>query len=224
MLFKTLLVIHIAAGTTALLTGPLAVLVKKGGRAHRNSGTAFFYAMLAVAATALIMGYLHNIPFLMAVGIFSTYMNVSGYRVLYQKRRDRLHETDRVDWFVSGTMALASLYFLLYGIYILVNKDLFGLVFIAFAQSSVRMLWQDWNLFIRRDIQPHTWLKFHLTRMLGTCIAAYTALLVVNSASRLSLVGWLLPTLIGVPVIVYWLRKIKPKPVEVAEVADETLA
>ena len=216
MVYTVFLIVHIIAGTIGLLTGPMSIIVKKGGWAHRKSGIVFFYAMLVVASTALVLGVLHRIPFLLAVGIFSAYMNITGYRVLYQKQHGLLHQTGRFDYIVSSIMLIASFYFLFYGIYVLFQKDPFGLVFVFFTQGSLRMLWQDWKLFKQTDIQPTTWLKIHLTRMIGTCIAAYTAFSVVNSSSRLSLIGWFLPAAIGTPILIYWLRKLKarkPKPV-----------
>lgn len=211
MTYKIFLIIHILAGTTSLLMGPVAIFVKKGGRVHRKVGIIFFYAMLVVSATALVLGVLHNIPFLFAVGIYSAYMNTTGYRVLYQKKRGLLHQTSRFDHALSLMMLLFSAYFFFYGVYLVYDGDTFGVVFLFFAQGALRMLWQDWKLFKQRDIQPNTWLKIHIIRMVGTCVASYTAFAVVNSASRLSLVGWLLPAAIGVPIILYWLRKIKQK-------------
>ena len=211
MTYKIFLIIHILAGTISLLTGPLSIIVKKGGWAHRKAGIVFFYSMLAVSASALVLGTLHRIPFLFVVGIFSAYMNITGYRVLYQKQQGLLHQTTRFDYAVSLIMLLFSTYFFFYGAYLVYQKDTFGLVFVFFAQSSLRMLWQDWKLFKHKDIQPTTWLKLHIMRMVGTCVATFTAFAVVNSSSQLSLVSWLLPAAIGVPVVLYWLRKIKPK-------------
>ena len=211
MLYNSFLFIHITAGSIGLLTGPFSIAVKKGGLAHRRVGIAFYYAMLVVASSALVLAILHHIPFLFAVGIFSGYMNITGYAILRQKRRGLLNQTGQLERVTSVLMLLFSLYFLGYGIYILLEKDYFGLVFIFFAQSSFRMLWQDWRLFKQQGVAPSTWLLVHLTRMVGTSIAAYTAFLVVNSSSRVSLLGWFLPTLLGVPIIVYWSRRVRKK-------------
>jgi hypothetical protein len=51
-----LLPIHIAAGGLALVLGALALLVKKGGTAHRRSGLLFVYAMLVMGTTAALLG------------------------------------------------------------------------------------------------------------------------------------------------------------------------
>ncbi|HEX8348481.1 MAG TPA: hypothetical protein VF598_00840 [Hymenobacter sp.] len=209
MLYQPILIVHIIAGSIGLLMGPLAITAKKGGLTHRRSGMAFYYAMLVVAASALVLGVLHNIPFLFAVGIFSGYMNITGYRVLRQKQKGLPNQTGLFERTVSVIMLLFSIYFLLYGGYILLQKDVFGLVFIFFAQSSLRMLWQDWKLFTQQDLKPTTWLTIHIIRMVGTCIAAYTAFLVVNSSSQVGLLGWFLPAALGIPIILYWTRKVR---------------
>ena len=49
-----LLPIHVAAASLALVTGAIALSVKKGGRLHRTSGVVFVYAMLAMCASALV--------------------------------------------------------------------------------------------------------------------------------------------------------------------------
>jgi uncharacterized membrane protein len=51
-----LLSIHVAAGGLALVLGAVALLAKKGGTTHRRSGLLFVYAMLAMGATASILG------------------------------------------------------------------------------------------------------------------------------------------------------------------------
>ena len=51
-----LLRIHIAAGGLALMLGALALLLKKGGTAHRRSGRLFVGAMLVMSTTAAILG------------------------------------------------------------------------------------------------------------------------------------------------------------------------
>lgn len=51
-----LLPIHVAAGGLALVLGAVALLVKKGGTAHRRSGLLFVAAMIVMGTTAAILG------------------------------------------------------------------------------------------------------------------------------------------------------------------------
>lgn len=51
-----MLFIHVAAGGLAIVLGALALVVKKGGVAHRRSGLWFVWAMLAMGTSASILG------------------------------------------------------------------------------------------------------------------------------------------------------------------------
>jgi hypothetical protein len=57
---------------------------------------------------------------------------------------------------------------------------------------------------------PMHWWFEHMSSMLGACIAATTAFLVVNANNlglqTFSLVVWLAPTIVGVPTIAIWTR------------------
>ena len=85
--FELLLYPHIAGGFLALLVAPVAMIVKKGGPAHRTWGKVFFYSMVVVAVTALGMSAIKSNLFLAMVGIFSFYMAASGYRAVPSQSR-----------------------------------------------------------------------------------------------------------------------------------------
>lgn len=210
MLYYSFLAVHIAAGSTALLAGPLALAVAKGGRAHARIGRGFYYAMLVVAATALVLAVSKSNPFLFAVGIFSGYLNLTGTAVLQRKQRGQLHQTGPFEWALAGMLALACLYFGGYGAYLLLHGNPFGLVFLGFVFGGQRMLRQDWQLLRQRGLQPTTWLTLHISRMVGTCIAAYTAFF-VNALPQIGMLGWFLPTLVGAPLVAYWLRRVQAR-------------
>ena len=50
-----LLPVHIAAGITGILSGYVAISALKGGALHRRSGMIFVYAMLTMAACAIVL-------------------------------------------------------------------------------------------------------------------------------------------------------------------------
>lgn len=64
---RALLLVHILAGAVAFVCAPVALVTAKGGRAHRQWGRVYFWAMAVVAATALLLSAF------------------AAYRVLYQK-------------------------------------------------------------------------------------------------------------------------------------------
>lgn len=72
--------LHIAAGTTALVSGAIALFAAKGGRLHRAAGNVFFPAMLVMAAFAIYLaiampGQLVNV----VIGIFTLYLVTTAW-------------------------------------------------------------------------------------------------------------------------------------------------
>ena len=55
-----LLILHILAGSIGLLTGTVAMCVRKGGKLHRASGNAFTAAMLTLATSAFCLAILKS--------------------------------------------------------------------------------------------------------------------------------------------------------------------
>jgi uncharacterized membrane protein len=100
-ILKLLLYTHIAGGALALLTGAVSLLTSKGNKVHRRSGLVFFYSMLAVAISAFVISVVKNNPFLLAISVFSFYLNYTGYRVLKNK-------TGKYRWFDWGITSLTA--------------------------------------------------------------------------------------------------------------------
>lgn len=77
---RLLLIVHIVAGSLALLSGYVALYSGKGGRVHKKGGMLFVYAMLAMATlgTVIAAGWsvapLLNIP----AGVITAYLVVTG--------------------------------------------------------------------------------------------------------------------------------------------------
>ena len=63
-----ILILHIAAGFTALVTGGLASFTRKGGKSHRASGKWYFRVMTGVFITAIALAILKSLAFLFMVG------------------------------------------------------------------------------------------------------------------------------------------------------------
>ena len=76
---KIFLIIHIAFGGMALVTGLLAILSKKGNRIHRGGGKIFVGSMVLTSVSAILLSFLNPNPFLMAIGFFSLYLTIAGW-------------------------------------------------------------------------------------------------------------------------------------------------
>jgi uncharacterized membrane protein len=195
--------LHASLGGVALLAGLVALLAQKGRQVHKKSGLVFFYSMLLSALTALIISVApqHESPFLFAIGIFSSYFIITGYRALrFKKGVPKLV----VDKLISWTMIVTGLCMVFLPI-ILSQKiniilSVFGIVGLVFAVRELR-------LFTDHKSLKRNWLKLHLGKMIGGYIAATTAFVVVNNVFP-SFYGWFIPGIIGGLYITYWMSKL----------------
>lgn len=200
---EVLIIIHATFGGFALIAGLIAMSAKKGLKVHRKSGMVFFYTMLISAITALVVSLLpnHESPFLFAVGIFSLFFVLNGYRALRFKFRNPNIKIDKaisMVMIVTGVLMIFLPIFVSYKINIVLT--VFGIVGMVFA---IR------NLILFRDTEKlrANWLKMHVGNMMGGYISAFTAFVVVNQFLP-PLVSWLGPGIIGGFFIAYWLRKV----------------
>ncbi len=195
---------HIAAGGTALLSGLVAILTAKGGKLHKASGKVFFAAMLAVAISALVIAVAKGNSFLLAIGVFSFYLNYFGYRVL--KNRDAKFKW--LDWVVVLFSVAAA-------VYMVSSKQIvltaFGVLLVYLLAGNILPQLQSAEKI--KEVRRKRVLS-HLGYMTGTYIATLTAFLVVNiNFVKPGWIVWLLPTAVGLPVIIYynkvWKKKLK---------------
>ena len=77
---KLAIIVHVIAGTIAMFLGIIAMCSRKGGRAHRLSGTLFFVSMLVMAVFAdyLAVAIPEQIPNLF-IGTFTIYLVVTAW-------------------------------------------------------------------------------------------------------------------------------------------------
>lgn len=78
--------------------------------------------------------------------------------------------------------------------------------------ASVGVLVGEWQMAysLKAPAHPKHWWCQHMVSMLGGCIAALTACLVVNAAqlgtTTFARAVWLAPTCVGVPATIIWTR------------------
>ncbi|GAB2943084.1 hypothetical protein GCM10027048_04590 [Hymenobacter coalescens] len=196
---RLLLLVHIAAGTTALLAGLVPMLGRKGGSAHVLAGRLYTACMVLVALTAVGLCLLQPLRFsrlfLAGVAVLSFYLSFTGWRAA---RRRSLH-LPLPDRLLAVAALLTGL--LMVGAGLVLGALLlgfFGLLLCVFAGLDT------WRL-LRPQSTQGAWLLRHLTRMGGSYISAVTAFVVVNlghvlpagAPGWLGLVGWLAPTFLG---------------------------
>ena len=205
--FKILLIIHIIAGSIGLFTGTINIVRRKGDKLHRSVGTFFLYGMLVNAAAGFIMSILHDNLFLLIIAVFSFYLTATGQRFLSLKKLDKGQKPKAIDWMLTIMMLLFALFFIVYGVNLLMNHESFGTVLLIFGLISILMAKKDINVYRGNIKFKNYWLLLHIQRMTAGYIAALTAFLVVNNTYLPAIAAWLLPTVILTPLIFYWSKK-----------------
>jgi hypothetical protein len=195
---------HIAAGASAFLFAPLALVTQKGGRAHRRWGKIYFWSMVAVSLTAFALVFrFHASPFLAVVAVFSFYLAAGGYRVLARKDG----RARALDWIVSGFGAASGLGLCGWsawgifrgGTFNPIVLGVFGVLALLFAASEVRS-------FLRPPEDKRHWWYTHLRGMIAAYIATVTAFSSVNFKFLPMTARWLWPTAVGIAGITVWIR------------------
>jgi hypothetical protein len=163
--------------------------------------------MLINGFSGFIMSGIHWNPFLLVVAVFSIYMVGTGQRFLSLKKLDKGQKPKAIDWILTITMILFALFFIVYGVSLLINHINFGIVLLVFGMISILMARKDISVYKGNVKEKNYWLLIHIQRMIGAYIAALTAFIVVNNHFLPGIIGWLLPTVIFTPLIFYWSRK-----------------
>lgn len=203
-IFRFILALHILGGSIGLISGTIVLILKKGDKRHKKIGSIFFWGMNLAGLCSFVLAVMHPNNFLFVVGIFTLYMNLTARSYLKFKRKDAV--INFRDAIPTIGMVIAAFFFVIVGIK-LINKDSFGWVLLSFAFISLRFVAADYMFFKGKSKFANQWLLSHLQRMIGTYIASITAFLVVNINFSPAFVIWLAPTVLLVPLIIYWSRK-----------------
>lgn len=203
-----ILILHVSAGFIALVVGLIPFLVKKGGKLHNATGKVFYYAMIFVALSALALAMYRFNPFLLMVGLLTLYSTVTGYRGL-QLMRGQATRGETQDW-VLLVFCVAALGFTIWQTLAQFGTENTSILVLIgfFAISLLNLLWQDGQVFTgKKKMKGKAWIRYHIGRISGAYIATVTAFLVNNVRTDPEFIAWLLPTVIGVPAIIYFQRQ-----------------
>ena len=205
MLALTLLVIHIAAGSIALLTALAALVTAKGGTIHVRAGRVYAIGMTLIFLTAVPLAILGADVFLLLIAFFSFYLIFAGWRFA----RNRSRRPQPMDWVAVAIMGLTGLAMWGYAVALGVSGSGQWVTMLAFGSIAVALSVADGLFFNqgrsgRRRPAPYLRIQRHLTNMMAGTIATVTAVMVVNVSMDPVWVPWLLPTVVITPLIVWW--------------------
>ena len=205
-----LLTIHAIAGGSSLLAGIGAIFTKKGAKKHKGFGNVYFWSMLVVVVTGLIVGIYRGNLFIQTIAVFSFYMVFTGKRVLRYKKEV---SPEILDWGFNIFSMVVAFFMLGFGGYIFSKVGFAGAVPMlwVFGGLLLGMVLNDFKKMKSRKQEKNAWLFDHISRMGGSYIATTTAFLVINVRFQPEWIIWLLPTAIGTPILVRTSRKWRKK-------------
>jgi hypothetical protein len=189
------LVVHIVSGFLALGLGLLALLAPKGQRVHRLSGRTFFYLMLSVVVTAVAISTVKLNLFLLLIAGFAFYQNVQGYRSV----KNKMLRPMWIDWSVTAVGLITA-------IAMIATLNIVLLIFGGISLYLVTLDLVAYSTVLRgKQVSKLAWLSRHIGMMMGAYIATVTAFVVVNVQHfEPAWLPWLLPTMVGVPLMRWW--------------------
>jgi len=197
---EILLFAHIAGGSVALICALMAVSSKKGSNFHRRVGRIYALSMATIGVTAIPMAIISGKTLLFLITLFSSYLVFSGWRFAV----NRSGRPNKLDWIAVLIMLLTAATMTI-GAYIIYAEGSDMWVALAvFATIAAVLGLVDMKSHISRRTIGKKRVARHLTNMLSGTIATVTAAVVVNISTDPAWIAWLVPTVIIVPVIIYW--------------------
>lgn len=191
------------AGFTALLSGPLAAYFRNKNPVHKKLGSVYFYSMLFVFVTAILLSIVTKNLFLLFVGFFSFNFAWTGFRNI-RIMKSGLNKID----FISGYTSISlNVLLLIFGAYLLI-KSITGLAVVAIVFGAIGILTSStWLRKLKKGIERKNWIFEHISAMGAAYIATFTAFAVTNMYFVPEIFRWLLPTLIGSIILTVYLSK-----------------
>jgi hypothetical protein len=203
--FYPILIVHIGAGSLALLAGLFAILLRKNVKRHRPVGKIYFWSMTVVFFSAIYMSIAHDNIFLFCVSIFTYYSCLTAYRSLYLKKLHLDQKPMWYDWAIEAVFGTINVGFVVFAFFLMKQNLSFGIISLVFGTLGVRGNLRTIGRFQKKLEYRNYWLLAHIGGMCGSYIGAITAFVVNNS--RIfpfpPVVLWLGPAAFIVPFIIY---------------------
>ena len=198
-----LLIIHILAGTLALMAAVSAVVASKGKKVHIIAGRIYFWGMTIIFLTAIPMSIVSGKVFLFLIAIFSFYLAYAGMRFA----RNRTGIANIFDWVAVGLMILSGMVIWCLPIFYFINNNSQYITLIIFGFIAISLGYTDFRGYRNKSAIGKQRIARHLMNMLAGTIAVITAVLVTNIYIEPVFILWILPTIVITPIIFWWNRK-----------------
>ena len=200
MVGPVLLMVHIVAGSVALVTAIIALITAKGGIHHIRAGRVYAIAMTVIFVTALPLAILGSNVFLALIALFSFYLVFAGWRFA----RNRHGQAQPIDWAAVAVMGLTGLGMWSYGAVLFLSGSAQWITMAVFGSIAVALSAVDARFHTGQRASGTQRIARHLTNMLAGTIATVTAVVVVNVETDPVWLAWVLPSIVITPLIVWW--------------------
>jgi uncharacterized membrane protein len=173
MEFSINMLVHVVAGSLAVLAGALALLTKKGAKSHRQFGKVFLLSMIVMAIEGALIAYLKPMMISVLAGVFTVYLVATGFAAV-KTPAGKLSQFDYFAPILALGVAIAGS---VYGVLALNHstglKDGFSAdAYFFFAILATAAFALDIRMLVRRGISGAHRIARHLWRM---CFALYIA-------------------------------------------------
>jgi uncharacterized membrane protein len=204
-------IFHIAAGTAALASAPVAILARKGGTWHRGAGLMFTAAMAAMALSGSVIAFADQDRATGLVGLFTFYLVATAWAAAQQTL-----STARVMMWVMSLAGLALVAgFAATAVF---DPELIYNPAVPFTFAALAALATAGDLWcaVQRTLNGPARTARHLWRMLlAFHLAASSFFLGQQDEFPEAIQGWAIwyaPPLLALVALVYWMVKVRLVP------------
>ncbi|MFC0118697.1 hypothetical protein [Pseudoalteromonas xiamenensis] len=217
-IYQTLLYLHILAGASALILFWLPVYFKKGSRQHNQSGRAYVYVMYVAAGVGTMMSLLGlcypealagrvlsaaELLQLQATRLFLLYLSlltvttVRHATLVLQAKQQRTQLRQVSHLMLMAALFIAGPCLAYYG------WTLNRVLLIIFGSLGALLACSFLYYSFKATLSAKEWVIEHLSSMIGSGIACYTAFFAFGGralfahVASLQLMSWILPSVIG---------------------------
>ncbi|HEY6598731.1 MAG TPA: hypothetical protein VIZ30_05445 [Pseudomonadales bacterium] len=206
---------HIVAGAAALLVGAFSLLLtRKGTAIHIGTGRAFWYSMVAMAYSGIVVAVLRPKAAFVLIGLLSLYLVHTGRHALRRPRG--AVNRDTVFWFAVAVSCLGAGIGI--GSYGLLGADghVFGspsVLYLGAAFDAAIFVVLDWRLMRIGSATGSRRIVDHVWRMIAALLFATFALFIANPSvfpQWFTAAGFnFIPPLLLLVLLVYWVLAVK---------------
>ena len=208
------MLIHVVAGSTALLSGAAALILRKGGRSHGKAGTVFFAAMVVMTLTGALIAAFKPERATAVIGLITCYLVATSWWTA----RHCEGKAGRFELVALAAIASCAIAELGFGL-IAINMPRGRIDFLpwqpmfVFAGLAALAAALDVNFILRGRLSNAQRIARHLWRMCAAMLIATTSFFqgqqdLFPAAVRGSFV-WFLPALAVLAALIFWIFRVR---------------